>query len=172
VKDATVRKRLRRYEAIAKRAYDTAILLLKIDAVPFEEEENDTFLIKKAKEFGERGKFTTDDIPHVGLFTEMAIASFLTTVVASKRHPSFNGTDEDLAKVASEFAYEAIGANIPWESMHPFARKSFIKIIASLRNKEDDGVLETAMRVAPEPLCMLEIMFRSYAKHLLDMMMN
>lgn len=159
-------------EAIAKRAYDTANLLLKINAVPFEEEESNIHLTKKAEEFGEKGKFTIDDIQRVGLFTEMAIASFLTTVVASKRHPSFKGTDEELAKVASEFACETIGTNVPWESTHPSAKEGFIKTIASLRKGEDDGILDTAMSIAPESFCMLEIMFRSYAKHLLDVTAN
>jgi hypothetical protein len=157
-------------EAIAKRAFDTANDLLKFSAVPFEDEPSKIFFIKAAKEFQNIGEFTIDDMPGVDLFMKMVIASFHTTVAASNRHPSFNGTDEDLAKVAFEFACEVIGASFLWDEVPSIDKGDFVGAITSLRNNEDDGILKMMMESASEASCMLEIMFRSYAKHLIYVM--
>lgn len=155
-------------ETIAKRAYDNANKILKIDAVPFDEEESRGLLLDKAREFSEKGVLTIDDIPLVPIFTQMAVIAYLTGVVASKRHPSFNGDDTEIAKIASEFATETMGVNLPWETTTPQAKESLLRTVEHLRKGEDDGMIDLALTVATDSFCLFESAYRAYAKHLLD----
>jgi len=153
---------------IAKRAYDNANKILKIDAVPFEEEESRGLLLDKAREFSEKGVLTINDIPLVPILTQMAVIAYLTGVVANKRHPSFSGNNEEIAKIASDFACETMGVNLPWETTTPQAKESLLRTVEHLRKGEDDGMIDLALTVASDDFCLIESSYRAYVKHLLD----
>lgn len=156
-------------EQLVKRAYDNTNSIMKIEnALPFEDEPCRESLMMVAETFG--GDANVKCIsPGTNYHDWLGAGAFLAGCVAGVRHPSPNQySDEEVAKLASEFAVEFIGGGIiKWEDASPREKAAFVTTVTNLRNGTKDNMVDLAMAIMPEEFCMMEVVFRAYAKMLL-----